>query len=115
MGAACSTFRSSVGGHNMSYEKLYRESLENPEKFWAEAASGLDWAKPWQRVLDAEDAPFYEWFRGGEINTCYNALDRHCEAGRGDQAALIYDSPVTGQQRSCALRRCADAAGRRPW
>ena len=112
MGAACSTFRSSVGGHNMSYEKLYRESLENPEKFWAEAASGLDWAKPWQRVLDAEDAPFYEWFRGGEINTCYNALDRHCEAGRADQAALIYDSPVTGQQKTFAYGELRDLVAR---
>jgi propionyl-CoA synthetase len=96
----------------MSYEKLYRESLEKPEEFWAEAASGLAWTKPWQRVLDAEDAPFYEWFRGGEINTCYNALDRHCEDGRGDQAALIYDSPVTGQQRTFAYRELRDLVAR---
>ena len=80
----------------MSYKTVYRESIEQAGSFWAEAANKLSWQKPWEKVLDDSDAPFYEWFSGGEINTCYNALDRHCEAGRGDQAALIYDSPVTG-------------------
>ena len=81
----------------MNYQTLYRESMENPEKFWGDAASELIWTKPWDKVLDDSDAPFYDWFAGGEINTCYNALDRHCEQGRAGQAALIYDSPVTGQ------------------
>jgi propionyl-CoA synthetase len=84
----------------MSYQAKYRKSIEEPEAFWAEAAAKLDWDKPWDRVLDDSDAPFYEWFAGAEINTCYNALDRHCEAGRGEQSALIYDSPVTGQVRT---------------
>jgi propionyl-CoA synthetase len=84
----------------MSYKELYRESLDHPDSFWAKAASGLDWVKPWEKVLDDSEPPFYEWFRGGEINTCHNALDRHCDSGRGGQAALIYDSPVTGQQKT---------------
>jgi len=84
----------------MDYRTLYRNSIENPEEFWAETASELVWTKPWEKVIDASDAPYYEWFAGGEINTCYNALDRHCENGRAEQAALIYDSPVTGQNRT---------------
>jgi len=80
-----------------SYREQFRQSLENPDEFWREAACDLDWTRAWEKVLDDSNAPFYEWFSGGEINTCYNALDRHCEAGRGGQAALIYDSPVTGQ------------------
>jgi propionyl-CoA synthetase len=80
-----------------SYKDQYQQSIENPEQFWAEAASGLEWIKPWDKVLDDSSKPYYEWFSGGEINTCHNALDRHCSAGRGGQAALIYDSPVTGQ------------------
>jgi len=81
----------------MSYIENYRNSLDRPDQFWGDAASQLHWSKRWDRVLDDSNAPFYEWFTGGEINTCYNALDRHCETGRGEQAALIYDSPVTGQ------------------
>ena len=96
----------------MSYQELYRESIENPEGFWAGAASELEWAKPWEVVLDASDVPFYEWFRGGEINTCYNALDRHCAEGRGDQAALIYDSPVTGQQKTFTYSELCDQVAR---
>jgi propionyl-CoA synthetase len=92
----------------MSYQEVYRRSLDDPEGFWAEAAARLVWSKPWERVLDASDAPFYEWFRGGEINTCYNALDRHCENGRGGQAALIYDSPVTGQVRTFSYGELRD-------
>ncbi|MFC1689460.1 propionyl-CoA synthetase [Pseudomonadota bacterium] len=80
-----------------SYRKQYQQSIENPDEFWAGAASDLEWTTRWERVLDDSNAPFYEWFSGGEINTCYNAIDRHCAAGRGKQAALIYDSPVTDQ------------------
>jgi propionyl-CoA synthetase len=106
------TPQTTVGGQSMSYQELYRESLENPETFWGRAASELDWAKRWDQVLDGGDAPFYEWFRGGEINTCHNALDRHCEAGRGDQAALIYDSPVTGQQQTFSYAELRDQVAR---
>ncbi|MBT8070385.1 MAG: propionyl-CoA synthetase, partial [Gammaproteobacteria bacterium] len=72
----------------MDYLSIYRRSLENPDEFWADAASQLEWSKPWDKVLDESAAPFYEWFAGGEINTCYNALDRHCDEGRAEQAAL---------------------------
>jgi propionyl-CoA synthetase len=96
----------------MSYKKLYRESIEQPEEFWARAASGLDWSKRWDRVLDDSRPPFYQWFSGGEVNTCYNALDRHCEAGRGEQAALIYDSPVTGRVRTYSYDELLDQVAR---
>ncbi|MDH3789558.1 MAG: propionyl-CoA synthetase, partial [Xanthomonadales bacterium] len=66
---------------SVSYKDQYQQSIENPEQFWAEAASGLEWIKPWDKVLDDSRKPFYEWFSGGEINTCHNALDRHCSAG----------------------------------
>lgn len=78
-----------------SYASIYERSINEPEQFWAEAAQGLDWDKPWDHVLDRDATPVPKWFVGGELNTCYNALDRHIEAGRGDQPALIYDSPVT--------------------
>ena len=92
----------------MDYQTQYRHSLENPDDFWAEAASDLVWTKPWDKVLDDSDVPFYEWFTGGEINTCYNALDRNCDEGRADQAALIYDSPVTGQVQTFSYRELRD-------
>ena len=90
------------------YRTIYRNSMENPEEFWAKTAAELVWTKPWEKVIDDSDAPYYEWFAGGEINTCYNALDRHCEQGRGDQAALIYDSPVTGTVRSYSYAELRD-------
>ncbi len=92
----------------MDYQTLYRHSLDNPQEFWAETATDLVWSKPWEKVLDDSDAPFYEWFTGGEINTCYNALDRHCEEGRASQAALIYDSPVTDQVRTYSYEELRD-------
>ena len=92
----------------MDYKSLYRQSLDKPEEFWAEVASDLVWDKPWEKVLDDSDIPFYEWFSGGEINTCFNALDRHCDAGRAGQAALIYDSPVTGQVKTYSYGELRD-------
>ena len=79
-----------------AYEDAYRWSLQDPEGFWADAAKDVDWIRPWDKVLDDADKPFYRWFVGAECNTCYNAVDRHILSGRGDQVALIYDSPVTG-------------------
>ncbi len=70
-------------------------SLRDPGGFWGEAAEAIHWFKRWDRVLDDTNKPFYRWFTGGELNTCYNALDRHVENGRAAQTALIYDSPVT--------------------
>jgi len=77
------------------YEVAFEKSIYDPESFWAEAAEDCYWYKKWDKVLDDSHKPFYRWFVGGEINTCYNALDCHVENGRGDQDALIYDSPVT--------------------
>ena len=77
------------------YEIAFERSIKDPDGFWGEAAESVHWYKKWDTVLDDSNKPFYRWFKGGEINTCYNALDRHVENGRGDQAALIYDSPVT--------------------
>ena len=79
------------------YIETYRQSIEQPEEFWAEAAEAIDWERRWDRVLDASRSPFYRWFPGARLNTCWNALDRHVAAGRGDRIASIWDSPVTGQ------------------
>jgi propionyl-CoA synthetase len=96
----------------MSYQTQFKASIEQPEQFWADAASELLWTKQWDTVLDDSEPPFYQWFKGGEINTCFNALDRHCEAGRGSQAALIYDSPVTGQVRTFSFEELLDQVAR---
>ena len=78
------------------FQELFDRSLKDPEGFWGEAAEAVHWYRKWDRVLDDSQAPFYRWFSGGQLNTCYNALDRHIDLGRGDQPALIHDSPVTG-------------------
>jgi len=77
------------------YDEAHAQSINNPDEFWAAAAEDCHWYKKWDKVLDDSNKPFYRWFTGGEINTCYNALDFHIDNGRGDQDALIYDSPVT--------------------
>ena len=77
------------------YEEVHARSLRDPEGFWAEVARGIEWTRTWDKVRDDSRAPFYRWFPGGQLNTCDNAVDRHVRAGRGDQLALIYDSPVT--------------------
>ena len=81
-----------------AYEEAYRRSLEDPEGFWLEASRLVQWMKPPTRVLDDQRAPLFRWFPDAELNTSYNALDRHVIEGRGDQTAIIYDSPVTGTQ-----------------
>ncbi len=78
------------------YDEAFTRSINDPEGFWGDVAEGIDWIKKWDKVLDDSNKPFYRWFTGGVVNTCYNALDRHVEAGHGDRLALIYDSPVTG-------------------
>jgi propionyl-CoA synthetase len=90
------------------YEAAHARSLARPEEFWAEAAGQIDWFKTWDRVLDDTYKPFYRWFGGGELNTCYNALDRHVDNGRSEQAALIYDSPVTNTIKSFSFRELRD-------
>ncbi|PDW02376.1 acetate--CoA ligase [Candidatus Viridilinea mediisalina] len=84
----------------MGYAELHRRSIEDPEGFWGELAEELHWYKPWDKVLDASNAPFYRWFVGGETNLCYNAVDRHALGPRRGQAALIWESPEVGQSRT---------------
>jgi len=90
------------------YLDLHRRSIENPNEFWGEAAEGIDWESRWDKVLDDSNAPIYRWFSGGRLNTCYNALDRHVSSGRGEQAAIIYDSPVTSSQRTISYADLRD-------
>jgi propionyl-CoA synthetase len=78
-----------------NFDAVFSRSVNQPEEFWAEAAKGIDWFKEPDKVLDSSNPPFYRWYAGGKMNTCYNALDRHVKSGRGDQVAIIYDSPVT--------------------
>jgi propionyl-CoA synthetase len=94
------------------YEKVYRRSLDDPEGFWAEAAAAIHWDRKWRKVLDDSNAPFYRWFVGGKVNTCYNAVDRHVDSGRADQVALIYDSPVTETIESFTFRELQDRVAR---
>src|SRR5436190_379589 len=94
------------------YDETYRRSLDDPDGFWAEAAAAIEWVEPWERVLDASRAPFFRWFTGGRLNTCHNALDRHVDGGRGEQLALIYDSPVTDTRRRFTYRELRDAVAR---
>ena len=99
-------------GTNSILQAAFVRSIRDPKAFWAEAAAAIHWYKRWDKVLDDSRAPFYRWFSGGELNTCYNALDLHVETGRADQAALIYDSPVTNQIQTFTYRELRDAVAR---
>jgi propionyl-CoA synthetase len=91
------------------YFSAYQRSLAEPETFWAEAASQISWIRRWDQVLDRSNPPFVRWFPGALLNTCYNAVDRHVERGRGKQRALIYDSPVTKTVRAFTYLELRDA------
>ena len=95
-----------------AYDESFRRSLDDPEGFWGEAASAVDWYRPAERVLDDDRSPFSRWFVGGELNTCHNALDRHVAAGRGAHPALVYDSPVTGTVRTYSYEELRDEVAR---
>ncbi len=90
------------------FNSLFQQSIDKPEEFWAEAAEGIDWIKKWDTVLDSSRPPFYRWFSGATMNTCYNAVDRHVKAGRGEQTAIIYDSPVTDTVRKITYKELQD-------
>jgi propionyl-CoA synthetase len=90
------------------YRQAYELSVRDPEGFWREAARAIDWIREPDRILDDSRAPLYRWFPDAELNTCHNALDRHVAAGRGDQPALIYDSPVTGALRAYSYAELRD-------
>ena len=91
------------------YAAAYARSIEDPTSFWGDAAEAIDWDTPPVTVLDASDAPYFRWFSGGRLNTCWNALDRHVVAGHGDRLALVYDSPVTDTKQTYTYAELLDA------
>lgn len=91
-----------------AWAAAHRQSIEDPTTFWGEAAKGIEWSSPPTTVLDDANPPFFRWFRGGRLNTCFNALDRHVRDGRGDQLALVHDSPVTGTVTRFTYRELLD-------
>jgi len=95
-----------------TYRQVHAYSLADRDGFWGEAAQGIDWTRTWDKVLDDSNAPFYHWFAGGQLNTCYNAVDRHVEQGHGDRTAIIYDSPVTDSQRWISYAELQDLVAR---
>ncbi|ULE31330.1 propionyl-CoA synthetase [Mycobacterium sp. IDR2000157661] len=101
-----------MAGYREQYRDLFAASIADPSAFWADAARAVTWSREPQQVLDDSRPPFYRWFPDGELNTCANALDRHVESGRAEQPALIYDSPVTGTQRTYTYRELLDATAR---
>jgi propionyl-CoA synthetase len=95
-----------------TYREVYRRSLEDQEGFWLEAAAAIDWDRPPTRALDDANPPLFRWFPDGVLNTCWNAVDRWVEAGRGEQAAIVYDSPVTGSVSTLTYDELRDAVAR---
>ncbi len=91
-----------------TYRAVYDAWKKDPESFWMEQAKAIDWIQPPSKALDDSDAPFYRWFTDAVCNTCWNAVDRHVEGGRGDQAAVIYDSPVTETKETISYRELRD-------
>ncbi len=94
------------------YDQTHAASLADPAAYWAEAAKGIHWDRPWDRVFDPSLGPYGQWFAGGMLNTCFNALDRHVEAGRGEQAALIWDSAMVGRVETFSYRQMRDRTAR---
>ncbi|MGH0145640.1 UNVERIFIED_CONTAM: hypothetical protein FKN15_009308 [Acipenser sinensis] len=92
-------YSTSVIGSEL-YNQAFSSSIQDPEKFWSEAAQSITWFEQWSKTLDNSNPPFTKWFVDGKLNICYNAIDRHVENGRGDQIAIIYDSPVTGSKQA---------------
>ncbi len=95
-----------------TYQETYQQWLNDPQGFWAGAAEDIHWYKKWDKVLDDSQQPIYRWFAGGQVNSCYNALDRHVEGGRAGQPALIYDSPVTNTVKKFTYRELRDEVAR---
>ncbi len=91
-----------------TYSTLYQQSIRDPEAFWSQAAEKIDWYKPFDTVVDTTAHPVPTWFNGGQLNTCFNALDRHVMAGHGERLALIYDSPVTNTRMTYTYQQLTD-------
>ncbi len=92
----------------MAYAAVYEKWKSDPEEFWMDAAKAIDWVTPPSKALWDDNAPLYEWYKDAKVNTCYNAVDRHVDQGRGDQAALIYDSPITGRKSTITYAELKD-------
>ena len=92
-----------------TYQDVYEHWQEDPEGFWLAASRAIEWDRPPTAAIDRSQEPIPTWFPGGRLNTCFNAVDRHVRDGRGEQAALIYDSPVTGSVRRYSYRELRDA------
>ena len=90
------------------YEKAFKESISNREQFWSKAAEDVRWFKKFDQTLFADNPPFFKWFKGGKINTCYNALDRHVEEGNGNRTALIFDSAMTNTKKKFTYKELTD-------
>jgi len=88
------------------YQQLHHQAASSPEMFWQQQAAVLDWFEAPTQILTQQDPDHYQWFADGVLNSCYLALDSHVQQGRGNQTALIYDSPVTGSKRSWMKCRC---------
>jgi len=95
-----------------AYDRAFRETVEDPEAFWGRAAGEVPWYRNYDKVLNRDNPPFYRWFEGGSVNSCYAALDIHCENGKGDKVALIYDSPVTDTRRKYTYKELRDLVAR---
>ena len=95
-----------------NYSSLYQSAVTDNTWFWGEAAKAIDWVTPPQNMLDSSVEPFHRWFPDGEMNSCYNAVDRHVAAGRGDQKAVIYDSPITNSASSLTFSELQTATAR---
>ncbi|RBI75674.1 propionyl-CoA synthetase [Roseovarius sp. TE539] len=96
----------------MGYQEVYESWQRDPEAFWMEAAENIDWDEKPSKALFDDNAPLYEWFRDGKVNTCWNAVDRHVEAGHGARAAIIHDSPVTGTKHKISYAQLRSRVAR---
>ena len=94
------------------YQEEFDQSIQRPDQYWGEIAKAVHWEKTWDKVLDDSDKPYYRWFTGAEVNTCYNALDLHVKEGRGEQNAIIYDSAMTGEIRHYTYRQLTEETAR---
>jgi propionyl-CoA synthetase len=95
-----------------AYDAAVAQWRNDPEGYWLAAAQGLEWTRPPSLALDATQGLFGRWFADGVLNTCHNALDRHVEAGRGAQTAILYDSPITGAQLTISYAEMRDRTAR---
>jgi propionyl-CoA synthetase len=106
------TTRGNLAAMSGEYRQAYERSMTDPDGFWREKAGLIDWYREPDTIMDTAQLPFSSWFSGGELNTCHNALDRHVDAGRGDQPALIHDSPVTQSQTTYTYAELRDHVAR---